>query len=203
MKESALPLSESAGSADDGDLERAVAGDRQAFDRLVLRHQQAVVNSAAYILGNYQDALEVSQDAFLKAYRGLSSFRGTASFRTWMLRITVNTARSFQARRRAKKRRGNRRHLSVAPGGGDDPAVDIPDTSAGPESLLLRKEVKEAIEKAIVDLEPDAREVIVLRDISGESYEDIASALDLPLGTVKSKVHRARLQLREKLAPLL
>ena len=198
LKHSPSPTNGNTAVSDDEDLLAAAAGDRQAFDRLVLRHQQAVVSAASYFLSDYQDALEVAQEAFLKAYRGLPGFRRRASFRTWILRITLNTARSFQARRQAKKRAGNRACLSVTPGDGGTTA-DIPAGSAGPEALLMRKEVKEEIEKAILELEPGAREVIVLRDISGESYEAIAASLDLPLGTIKSKVHRARLELREKL----
>lgn len=203
LEQSGTPRSENGLVADERDVLAAAAKDRNAFDRLVLRHQQAVINAACYFLGDYQDALEVAQDAFLKAYTGLAGFRRNASFRTWILRITLNTARSLQARRQAKKRSGKRVPLSISPQRDEGGTIEISDGSAGPDALLLRKEVKEEIEKAILELEPEARQVIVLRDISGASYEEISTALDLPLGTVKSKVHRARLQLRERLAQFL
>jgi RNA polymerase sigma-70 factor (ECF subfamily) len=192
--------------SDRADVRAAAAGDRQAFDRLVLRHQQAVIDAASYYLGNYQDALEVAQEAFIKAYRALERFRGDAQFRTWMLRITMNAARSFQTKRRAKKRSAP--IISIHSRGAgtdddDDAGFEIPDYRDTPESLLHRKELKEMIERAIAELDEEARELIVLRDIVGESYDAIAEQFDLPLGTVKSKVHRARLVLREKISKFL
>lgn len=185
------------------DIRLAAKGDREAFDRLVLRHQHAVVSAATYYLGDYEDAVDVAQEAFFKAYRGLSRFRGRSSFKTWILRIALNTARSMRAHRRATKRGGKVTHLS--PGSrdtSDNPTVDIedPDVSSQPATLLERKEVKEAIEKSIAELDAESREIIVLRDISGESYEAIATELGVPIGTVKSRVHRARLELRQKMA---
>jgi RNA polymerase sigma-70 factor (ECF subfamily) len=189
-------------AADADDVRAALGGDRGAFDRLVLRHQQAVVNAASYYLGNHEDALEVAQEAFLKAYRALPGFGGRSSFRTWILRITLNTARSLHASRRAKKRAGRRVRLDAAREE-EGEALEIAGTSEAPDVLLLRKEVKEAIERAILALEPEAREVIILRDLNGESYDSIARTLDLPVGTVKSKVHRARLELRQALKDFL
>ncbi|MCZ6793458.1 MAG: sigma-70 family RNA polymerase sigma factor [Planctomycetota bacterium] len=186
-------------STPDGeDLQAAALGDGDAFGRLVGRHQQAVMNAAFYYSGDREDALEVSQEAFVKAYRALKGFRGEASFRTWILRITVNTARSFTARKRAKKRSASLVSLSS---GGENAGsgVEVADPGDSPAALLERKEVKEAIEEAIAGLEPEARELIVLRDISGRPYDEISEVLALPIGTVKSKVHRARLELRRKL----
>ncbi len=187
------------------DVRAAISGDRQAFDRLVLRHQQAVIDAAVYCVGDYQDALEIAQETFIKAYRALKQFRGEAQFRTWILRITTNTARSFQTHKHAKKRSAPtfRIDASHADANDDRSGFEIPDNRDTPESLLHRKEVKEAIEGAIATLDEDARELIVLRDILGEPYDAIAEHFDLPLGTVKSKVHRARLVLREKIAKLV
>ena len=168
------------------------------------------MNAVTYYLQNYEDALDVAQETFLKAYRGLARFRGQCSFRAWILRIALNTARSLRARRRSKKRGGEARSVlvpwpSTDSGDAGDPLGRIPDpdTSSAPARLLERKEVKEAIERAIVGLDDEARKIIILRDISGESYEAIAAALDLPMGTVKSRVYRARLELRGKMAPYL
>ncbi len=191
-----LSPSDTAG-ADEKDISAALRGERAAFDRLVLRHQQAVINAAYYFLGNHQDALEVAQEAFLSAYKGLSGFLGRSAFRTWLLRITANTARSLQTKRKAKKRSGPKISLSGLNREGESTDLDIMDETHSPEALLLRKEVKECLEAAIAALEPEAKKLIILRDLSGESYESISKALGMPLGTVKSKVHRARLQLRE------
>jgi len=186
---------------------RAARGDRRAFDLLVGRHQPAVIDAAHYFLGNRDDALDVAQEAFLKAFRALARFRGAAQFRTWLLRITLNTARSFRTRRRAKKRAGPTVSIHHGAGSrcdagsGEPRELEIPDVRSAPDAQLERKELKAALENAIASLDDSARELIVLRDILGESYEAIATHLALPLGTVKSKVHRARLVLREKMAP--
>lgn len=190
---------------DEDDVALARSGDPAAFERLVLRHQDSVISTAYYHLGNYEDAVDVAQEAFLKAYRGLPRFRGQAAFRTWLLTIALNTARSLQSHRRAKKRA--RKTVPVratgaargegAEGGGIDPPD--PDGSSQPRTLLERKEIKEALEAAILELDEQARQVVVLRDLAGESYESISTALDLPLGTVKSRVHRARLELQARL----
>ena len=191
------------------DIRRAMAGDRSAFDRLVLSCQDDVVNAASYYLGNDEDGVDAAQDAFLKAYRGLAGFRGGSSFKTWVLKIAINTARSLRARARAKKRGGGMQRLGdrPSPGGGEEEEsrheLADPRAGAAPPAILERKELKEAIEDAILDLDEEAREVIVLRDIAGETYESIAAALGVPLGTVKSRVHRARLEIQKKLRPLL
>src|SRR5688500_13904241 len=107
------------------DVRLAAGGSREAFDRLVLRHQDAVVNAATYYLGNYDDAVDVAQDAFLKAYRALGEFRGSASFRTWILRVALNTARSLRARGRARKRAARIVTLSQAGQPGEEgPGLD-------------------------------------------------------------------------------
>jgi RNA polymerase sigma-70 factor (ECF subfamily) len=192
---------------DDPDVVLAASGDAAAFERLVLRYQDDVVTTTHYLLGNYEDAVDVAQEAFVKAYRGLGTFRGQAAFRTWLLTIATNCARSHRSRQRAKKRFAPIVRLSCADPAGEDrgPDLDIPDRepSRSPTGLLERKEVKEALERAIGELEEASRQVLVLRDISGESYEAIAAALDLPLGTVKSRVHRARLEVQARLRPFL
>jgi len=199
------PMAAPAGHDDQEDVRKAAAGDAAAFERLVLRYQDDVVNTAYYFLGNYDDAVDVAQDAFLKAYRGLSGFRGSSSFRTWILTIALNTARSLRIRSRAKKRSGKVIHLDAGAPENDEGAgtragdVPDPDTSSGPAVLLERKELKDALEKAISGLDDISREIIVLRDIEGESYDAIAEMLDLPLGTVKSRVHRARLEVQGKM----
>jgi RNA polymerase sigma-70 factor (ECF subfamily) len=198
-------------AADDEDVRLAGAGNRSAFDRLVLRHQDDVVNAAFYYLNHYEDAVEAAQEAFLKAYQSLASFRFESTFKTWILKIALNTARTLRARARAKKRSATvvsiERGVGAAPGGRDagERGVDVadPNTSGAPSSLLERKEVKEALEAAIASLDEESREIIVLRDIAGVSYEAITVELGIPLGTVKSRVHRARLELRKSMERFL
>ena len=183
-----------------------MAGDRAAFERIATRYQDDMFNAASYYLGNREDALDAAQEALLKIYKGIATFRGGSSLKTWILTVTINTARSQRARARAKKRSGTVVRIDDAGpdavGSKDRRALDLPDpeTSGTPSALIERKEVKEAIERAIAELEEDSRAVIVLRDIACESYESIAASLSLPIGTVKSRVHRARLELRGKLA---
>jgi len=156
--------------------------------------------------------MDAAQETFLKAYRGIRRFRGSSTFRTWVLRIAVNSARSLRTRQKALKRGGGAPSVPQRPAwtrldpfSADPAAQDIADPceASGPARLLERKEVKTALERAIAGLDDSDREVIVLRDLSGVSYEAIANALDLPLGTVKSRVHRARLILREQMAEYL
>ncbi len=192
-------------SADDHYVKAASGGDREAFDQLVSRHQQSVINAAAYYLGNHEDALEVAQESFLKAWKAVAGFEGKASFRTWLLRITLNTARSFHSHRTALKRSGSTATISMSTTSGDEDEGDreIADSSEEPRQLAEKKELGEVIEKAIGSLEEDARRIIILRDILGESYQAIADEEGLTLGTVKTRVHRARLELRVILADFL
>ena len=192
-------------SPDDHYVKAASGGDREAFDQLVSRHQQSVINAASYYLGNYEDALEVAQESFLKAWKAVTRFEGKASFRTWLLRITLNTARSFHSHRTALKRSGSTATISMSTTSGDEDEGDreIADSSEEPRQLAEKKELGEVIEKAIGSLEEDARRIIILRDILGESYQAIADEEGLTLGTVKTRVHRARLELRVILADFL
>ena len=190
---------------DDHYVKAASDGNREAFDELVSRHQQSVINAASYYLGNYEDALEVAQETFLKAWKAVSGFEGKASFRTWLLRITLNTARSFHSRRTALKRSGSTATISMSTSSGteDEGDREIADSSEEPHQLAEKKELGEVIEKAIGSLQEDARRIIILRDILGESYQAIAGEEGLTLGTVKTRVHRARLELRVILADFL
>jgi RNA polymerase sigma-70 factor (ECF subfamily) len=192
-----------AGGGGEAEWVRAArAGDREAFGRLVELHQDSVMTACHYLMGNPEDAADAAQDAFLRAWRSMSGFAGQSSFKTWLLVIAANAARSLSAHRRAKKR--DAPILRLDGGSGDEPLdVPEPDDRSGPVELALRVERKEAIERAIAGLDEETRSLVVLRDLLGESYESIAAAHDLPLGTVKSRIHRGRLELREKLAKFL
>ena len=164
-----------------------------------------MINAAAYYLGHQEDALEVAQESFLKAYRSLKGFKGRASFRTWLLRITLNTARSFHAHRQAIKRSGTTATISISAAceEEDQGCLELNDSSGDPHRLLERKELQQLIEDAIRSLDDRARRIIILRDILGESYQAIADEEGLTLGTVKTRVHRARLELREIIGDFL
>jgi RNA polymerase sigma-70 factor (ECF subfamily) len=190
------------GDAEADLIQAARGGDRQAFELLVERHQDAVMTAAHYLVGDAEDAQDVAQEAFLRAYRSLAGFAGQSSFRTWLLAITTNAARSLATHRRAKKRTAREVRLDA---GAEGEAIDPPEPEGRgcPEGLAMRAELKEALEAAIAGLDQESRSALVLRDLAGESYEAIASAQGLPLGTVKSRIHRARLLLRERLKKFL
>ena len=173
-------VSISASEPDDAQLvQRCVYGDLNAFEQLVERHRQVVARVAARIVGG-DEAEDVSQDAFLRAFHRLRDFRGDAPFRSWLLRITHNAALDHLARRRAEPV--------------DPETLDTSEVSpARPpaESLELRERI-ERIERKLRGLSPQHRVVLMLRDAEGLSYEEIAVITDTPLGSVKGRLHRAR-----------
>jgi RNA polymerase sigma-70 factor (ECF subfamily) len=181
--------------SDDGELVAAFrAGDLDAFEVLVRRHQKAMLNVAYRMLGNYDEACEVAQDAFVAAYKGLANFRGEARFTTWLTTITLN-----QARNRIEHLASRRRHEAYsldAPrrgsGGEEEPPQDPPSDAPSALDLLEEQAVRKRVEKCIDALPPDFREVLVLRDLRDHSYEEIGTMLNVREGTVKSRLFRAR-----------
>jgi RNA polymerase sigma-70 factor (ECF subfamily) len=177
---------------DDAELvASARAGDSQAFATLVGRYEARI---ARLVRGMVQesDAEDVTQEAFLKAYRKLGAFDGRSSFYTWMFRIAANTAMDW------RKRERRRRHAPLPEGPeGEDAA---PSADAGPESAATRRELAEKIDAAIDALPDKYHEILVMREIEGLSYEDIAKRLGMSKGTVESRLFRARERLRERLA---
>ena len=175
---------------------RAQGGDLSAFDQLVLQHQGMVYAVALRMLGNTDDAREVAQDAFVRAYRGIGTFRLEAKVSTWLVSITMNLCRN---RRRWWARR---RRVIVA--SLDDPVEtgegtmgqDVADPAPGPGEAAQRRELQQHVAQTLQLLEEPFRSVIVLRDIHGYSYEEIAEMLHCRVGTVKSRINRARLQLK-------
>ena len=179
------------------DVELSVAsgqGDPAAFGELVLRHQDRAFNLAFRLTGSREDAADAVQEAFLKAYRGMPSFRGQSSFYTWLFRIVVNEVRS-------RRRAGATRRPSFSLDAADGPGLraDGPDPSEQ-ASLAERRQI---VEEALQSLEFDQRAIIALRDIEGRDYAEIAEMLECPQGTVKSRLHRARMALKDALAPKL
>lgn len=175
---------------------RAQKGDVAAFSALVERYQARVYNLAFRLMSNADDAAEVTQESFLAAWESLKRFRAESSFYTWLYRLVVNKALTHRRSRDMKK------EFSV--GDGEATVLDTaPDGGAGPVRAVEAKERAEMVQAAIAALPVDFRAVVVLKDIEGMEYEEIAEVLDIALGTVKSRLHRGRMLLRGALAPYL
>ncbi|MBI4589640.1 MAG: sigma-70 family RNA polymerase sigma factor [Candidatus Rokubacteria bacterium] len=186
-------------NSDDSELvERCRAGDLSAFEPLVEKYRQRVWRLAFYILRDREEAWDVAQEAFVRAYQSLPTFRGQSAFYTWVFRIVVNLATDRQRQRAARSR---------ALGGEPVPAEEwgrtMPDPTAGPELLAVRAEERELIRRALDSLPPNQRTIIMLSDVEGLVYREIAEALGIPMGTVMSRLHNARKRLRTLLGPLL
>lgn len=173
--------------------ERAGRGDQQAFEQLVRDNEKRVYNLALRMTGSPEDALDLSQEAFLNAWRGLASFQGECSFSTWMYRLTSNVCLDFL---RARKRRLEAAGALLSLDGEDAPDPAAPDRQR-PEAVLERREQQELLRRALDALPDHHRQVLALRELSGLSYQEISAALALDLGTVKSRLTRARLALRK------
>ena len=175
---------------------RARDGDRAAFDQLVVRHEDRVYNMALRMLGNADDALDLAQEVFLSAYRALGTFESKSLFSTWLYRVTVNRCRD-ELRRRATVKHTRPRPLGAPLG--DDAPSDPPARTGSPVDAAIQRESLDLVADAVAALPADAREALVLRDVEGLEYEEIAAVLEVPLGTVRSRLHRARSLLRDRL----
>jgi RNA polymerase sigma-70 factor (ECF subfamily) len=180
-------------------VRRVQRGERAAFDLLVRRYQHRVIKLVARLLRDPAEAEDVAQEAFVKAYRAIGSFRGDSAFYTWLYRIAVNTARNAMASRQ-------RRPLDYEAdlGEGEQAAVESRlrhvDT---PEAAALSDEIQATVDRAVSELPEDLRTAILLREVEGLSYEEIAAAMDCPVGTVRSRIFRAREAIDRNLKPLL
>ncbi len=172
-------------------IRRVQAGDAEAFEKLMLAHEKAVFNLALRMTENREDAEDVSQEAFLKAYRSLSDFRGESKFSVWLYRIVSNVCLDFLRR----KRRRPSASLTAEDDEGEEVQWDVPDERYTPERLLERKLTQEAVRKGLAALPENQRKILLLREIKGLSYEEIGEVLDLDPGTVKSRIFRARKRL--------
>lgn len=191
----------SGGPSDEEIVRRTVGGDRDAFGILVRRYQDRLHNAAYRLVGSAEDARDIVQDSFVKAYRNLGGFRGHSSLYTWLFRIVVNMSLSH----RRKRKRKWMRLMTPGPDRGDEAGpAGLPDASAAdPADPLVTAETEAIVQRALDDLDEEHRTVVVLRDIQHFDYHEIAEILDVPTGTVKSRLHRARLMLRDRLKPLL
>lgn len=180
-------------------VERVQRGDKKAFDLLVLKYQQRVANLVSRYIRDPSETLDVTQEAFIKAYRALPNFRGDSAFYTWLYRIAINTAKNFLV---AQGRRPPGTDIDADTAEQLDVGVRLKE-HATPEHHLLEAELAEAVRQAIDDLPEDLRTAITLRELEGLSYEEIANAMDCPVGTVRSRIFRARAAIDTRLKPLL
>ena len=180
-------------------VERVQKGDKRAFDLLINKYQHRIISLVSRYVSDHAEAMDVSQEAFIKAYRAIDRFRGDSAFYTWLYRIAINTAKNWLV---ARKRR---------PPASDIDAVDAEQydmesrlkEQGTPENELMRDEIKRAVYDTIAALPEDLRTAIMLREMEGMSYEDIAVTMDCPIGTVRSRIFRAREAIDTKLKPLL
>jgi len=186
-------------------VDRAKAGDVRAFEALVRRYERWVFTLALRMVGDRGDAEDIAQEVFLKAYRGLQGFRGGSRFSTWLYAIASHHCLSYLAGRGSRVRRAERTGNPTDRQGGVLPsALDrVADASPGPDAVLERHELRRVIQNELVQLTEQHRIVLILRDIQGMSYEGIAETLGVELGTVRSRLHRARMELKARLEPLL
>ncbi len=177
-------------------IKKAADGDADAFGRLVLKYQTFVYNICYQSLRNREDAYDVSQEIFIKAYKAVTSFRGDSSFSTWLYKISVNAIKDYVAKEYKRKTLSLQIRSSDDE---DDIEIDVQDTdrNSDPELSTERNETVNAVRAAIAELPDIYREMIVLRDIENFSYEEISEMTALELGTVKSRLNRARKQLKE------
>ena len=183
-------------SADDHRLiAECLHGDTAAFGRLVLRYQDRLYNTVYRLLDNADDAQDVVQEAFLNAYQSLDSFKGHSEFFTWLYRIAYNTAISLKRKQRAT--------LSLSARGNGESSREPADESdlSRPGHGLERAEEGRRVQEALNRLSPEHRMVLILKDMEGQKYEAMAEILQVPIGTIRSRLHRARAELRELLHP--
>jgi RNA polymerase sigma-70 factor (ECF subfamily) len=189
-------------------VDRSRVGDRDAFDLLVRRYEKQVFNTAYRLSGSHDDAADIAQEAFVRAWNNLKSFRGDAAFSTWVFRIVTNVF--LDERKRVRSRREHRsldEALSLRngdSGGAGDASMarQFEDRSPSPQDRVEQQERQVLLERAIADLPEAQRVMVVLYHTQNRSYEEIAAIMNLPMGTVKSRLNRARLALKSRLLPI-
>lgn len=175
-------------------IDRCLAGETEAFGELVQRHQDRLFGTLAHLLGSVHDAADVAQDAFVLAYRNLSNFRGQSAFYSWLFRIAYNAA----VNHRRRNRRGAQSLDAQRREHGDEPVDGR--MSSDPAAGIQTDERSRLVRSALNELAEDYRNALVLKEIEGLPYEEIAIVMDCPVGTVRSRIHRARHELKGKLA---
>jgi RNA polymerase sigma-70 factor (ECF subfamily) len=180
-------------------VERVQQGDKRAFDLLVRKYQHKVIGLVSRYVKNQSESEDIAQEAFIRAWRAIGSFRGDSAFYTWLYKIAVNTAKNHLV---AMGRRPPTDDIAI-----DDavfvPGADRMQESATPERELMRQEIEQTVFSTVQSLPEELRTAITLREVDGLSYEEIAEAMGCPIGTVRSRIFRAREAIDEKLRPLL
>ncbi|MEM9401755.1 MAG: RNA polymerase sigma factor RpoE [Pseudomonadota bacterium] len=180
-------------------VKRVQSGEKDAFDLLVLKYQHKIVNLVMRYVRDPEQALDITQEAFIKAYRALPRFRGDSAFYTWLYRIAVNTAKNYLA---SQRRRPMNVELDLQDPEQYDLHAKLKETDT-PEGVTISNEVQETVEKAINGLPEDLKTAIILREIDGMSYEEIAETMQCPVGTVRSRIFRARDAISKKVGTLI
>ena len=180
-------------------VERVQKGDKGAFDLLIQKYQHRIVSLVSRYVSDPSEAQDVAQEAFIKAYRAIGRFRGDSAFYTWLYRIGINTAKNWIV---AKNRRPPSSDIDAVDAEQYNMSSRLKETST-PENELLREEIETTVYDTIANLPEDLRTAIMLREMDGMSYEEIATTMECPIGTVRSRIFRAREAIDEKLKPLL
>jgi RNA polymerase sigma-70 factor (ECF subfamily) len=178
---------------------RVQQGDKSAYDFLVIKYQHRIIQLVNRYVKDPSEAQDVAQEAFIKAYRALGNFRGDSAFYTWLYRIAINTAKNYLV---SRSRRSSDYHVDIQDAETFENAPQLQGMET-PERLLLNQEIIDTIKAAIEKLPEEMRTAIMLREFEGMSYEEIAQAMDCPVGTVRSRIFRAREAIDNKLNPLL
>jgi RNA polymerase sigma-70 factor, ECF subfamily len=178
---------------------RVQRGDKRAFDLLVRKYQQRIMALISRYIRNRSEIADVAQEAFIKAYRALPNFRGDSQFYTWLYRIAINSAKNYLASQ------SRRPQTATVDGLDPEQLADLAGQTdnASPERLLLTAELKRVIDAAIAELPEELRTALLLREIDGLSYEEIAEVMECPIGTVRSRIFRARDAVDRRIAPLM
>ena len=187
--------SEHAGDGDLGLVRRVLEGDREAYELLVLKYQERIFRLIQRLLGRREEVEDLAQEVFLRAYRSLGSFKGESSFYTWLYKIALNTCRNYY------RSIGRRPEGSVVDGESIIESMEASNPS--PEREAMRLELWEAVKGSLDELPPEQREAVVLCDLEGLSYEEMATVIGIPVGTVRSRVFRGRRALQRRLSPYL
>lgn len=180
-------------------IKRVQQGDRSAFDLLVIKYQHKILKLIMRYVRDPSEAMDVTQEAFIKAYRAAPSFRGDSAFYTWLYRIAINTAKNYLV---AAGRRPTYYDLDLQDPEQYEVFAKLKDVDT-PEGLTLAEEIRHTVNQAIQGLPEDLRTAILLREIEGMSYEEIAHTMECPVGTVRSRIFRAREAIDKRISPLL
>jgi len=181
-------------------VERVQRGDKRAFDLLVSKYQRKLFRLLSRLIRDPAEIEDVAQEAFIKAYRALPNFRGESAFYTWLYRIAINTAKNYLVAQGRRAPTQSDTEIEDAENFDDGELLRNEDT---PDRILLSKQVAEAVNRAIEALPEELRTAIVLRELEGLTYEEIAASMNCPIGTVRSRIFRAREAVAEELRPLL